>query len=46
MKGMISMDISKQRYYEKVSNTIIQNLEKRQIEGYYCFDKKTAVIRL
>lgn len=43
MKGMISMDISKQRYYEKVSNTIIQNLEKRQIEGYYCFDKKTAV---
>lgn len=33
----------KKKYYEKVSNTIIKNLEKRQIEGYYCPDKESAL---
>lgn len=33
----------KQEYYEKVANTIIKNFKKRQIEGYYCPDKKSAV---
>jgi len=33
----------KQKYYENVSNTIIKSLEKRQIEGYYCPNKETAV---
>ena len=34
---------SKQKYYETVANTIIKNFNKRQIEGYYCSDKKSAV---
>ena len=34
---------SKQKYYENLSKTIIKNLEKRQIEGYYCPDKKSAL---
>jgi len=33
----------KQKYYENVANTIIKNLTKRQIEGYYCADKKSAL---
>ena len=33
----------KKKYYEKVSNTIIKNLDKRQIEGYYCPDKESAL---
>ena len=33
----------KQKYYENISNTIIKNLSKRQIEGYYCKDSKSAV---
>lgn len=33
----------KKKYYEKVSNTIIKNLEKRQIEGYYCPDKESVL---
>ena len=33
----------KQKYYENVANTIIKNLSKRQIEGYYCKDKKLAL---
>jgi len=33
----------KQKYYENVANTIIKNLTKRQIEGYYCKDKKSAL---
>lgn len=36
-------DTSKQKYYENISKTIIKNLEKRQIEGYYCSDKKSAM---
>lgn len=33
----------KQKYYETVASTIIQNLNKRQIEGYYCKDKASAI---
>jgi len=32
----------KQKYYENVSGTIIKNLEKRQMEGYYCATKEDA----
>lgn len=35
--------LPKQEYYENVANTIIKNLKKRQIEGYYCPDKKSAL---
>jgi len=35
--------LPKQKYYENIANTIIKNLSKRQIEGYYCKDSKTAV---
>ena len=35
--------LPKQKYYENVANTIIKNLSKRQIEGYYCKDKDAAV---
>lgn len=35
--------LPKQEYYEKVANTIIKNFKKRQIEGYYCSNKKFAV---
>lgn len=35
--------LPKQQYYENVANTIIQNLNKRQIEGYYCPDRKSAL---
>lgn len=35
--------LPKQKYYENVANTIIKNLNKRQIEGYYCPNKKEAV---
>lgn len=39
------MDIltPKQKYYENVANTIIKNFNKRQIEGYYCPNKKSAL---
>lgn len=33
----------KQKYYENVAATIIQNLEKRQMEGYYCQTAADAV---
>lgn len=33
----------KQKYYENIASTIINNLGKRQIEGYYCPDKKSAL---
>lgn len=33
----------KEVYYEITANTIIKNLAKRQIEGYYCKDKKSAL---
>jgi len=33
----------KKQYYENVANTIIANLEKRQMKGYYCEDSKAAV---
>ena len=31
------------KYYENVAKTIIKNLSKRQIEGYYCRDRESAV---
>ncbi|MBO5070790.1 MAG: lactate utilization protein [Roseburia sp.] len=33
----------KQNYYENVAATIIKNLAKRQMEGYYCPDSAAAV---
>lgn len=33
----------KQTYYENIASTIIKNLEKRQMEGYYCPDSASAV---
>lgn len=33
----------KQKYYENAASTIIKNLEKRQMEGYYCATSKEAV---
>ena len=33
----------KQKYYENVASTIIKNLNKRQIEGYYCADRISAI---
>lgn len=35
--------LPKQEYYENVANTIIKNFAKRQIKGYYCPDKKSAL---
>ena len=35
--------LSKQKYYQNVANTIIQNLSKRQMEGYYCSDRICAL---
>ena len=34
---------SKQKYYESVASTIIKNLNKRQMEGYYCSDRNSAL---
>lgn len=36
-------DLSKEMFYENTANTIIKNLNKRQMEGYYCKDTKTAI---
>lgn len=36
-------DLSKEMSYENTANTIIKNLNKRQMEGYYCKDTKTAI---
>ncbi|MCI8596823.1 MAG: LUD domain-containing protein [Lachnospiraceae bacterium] len=33
----------KKQYFENVAKTIIANLEKRQMEGYYCEDSEAAV---
>ncbi len=33
----------KKRYYENAAKTIIQNLEKRQMKGYYCEDSERAL---
>lgn len=35
--------IVKQKNYENIAKTIITNLKKRQIEGYYCKDKVSAL---
>lgn len=36
----------KKKYYENAANTIIQNLEKRQMKGYYCPDSASAVQKI
>lgn len=36
-------ELTRQKYYENAANTIITNLKKRQIEGYYCTDKEAAL---
>lgn len=33
----------KQRYYENAAETIIKNLKKRRMEGFYCATKEEAV---
>ena len=33
----------KQKTYELTAQTIIRNLAKRQMEGYYCPDRASAV---
>lgn len=35
---------AKKTYYENLSDTIIERLNKRGIEGYYCEDKEDALI--
>lgn len=35
--------IPKKQYYENTAKTIIKNLEKRQIKGWYCEDSAAAV---
>ena len=35
--------LPKQKYYESLAETIIKNFSKRQIEGYYCKNSKSAV---
>lgn len=35
----------KQKYYENAAETIIKNLKKRRMEGYYCATKEEAVKR-
>ena len=35
--------VSKQKYYENIANTIIKNLNKRQMEGYYCPNSELAL---
>ena len=37
--------MEKKQYYANVATTIIKNLNKRQIEGYYCPDKKSALTK-
>ena len=34
----------KKQYYENVAATIIKNLEKRRMNGFYCADKESAVV--
>lgn len=34
---------AKQKYYENVAETIIKNLKKRRMEGYYCENSQKAV---
>lgn len=36
-------NLSKEMSYENTANTIIKYLNKRQIEGYYCKDRKSAI---
>ena len=36
----------KKQYYENVAATIIKNLNKRRMNGYYCADKESAVAKI
>ena len=38
--------IVKQKNYENVAKTIITNLKRRQIEGYYCKDKVSVLNKI
>lgn len=40
------MNEAKKQYYENVASTIIANLEKRRMEGYYCEDRAAAVAKV
>lgn len=37
---------NKKQYYENVAATIIKNLEKRQMNGFYCADSASAVAKV
>ena len=37
------MNPNKKKAYENAANTIIKNLAKRQMEGYYCDTKEDAL---
>jgi len=43
--GGVNMNHKKQ-YYENAAKTIIKNLEKRRMKGYYCADRESAVKKL
>lgn len=36
----------KKQYYENVASTIISNLEKRSMKGFYCPDKESALAKV
>ena len=36
----------KKQYYENVAATIIKNLEKRRMNGFYCADKESAIAKM
>ena len=36
----------KKQYYENVAATIIKNLEKRRMNGFYCADKESAIAKV
>ena len=42
------MDTIKSKYHETLAATVIKNLEKRQMEGYYCptVRRKTCIFIL
>lgn len=39
------MDISKQRYYEKRGNILVNNLKNRHFDAYYCGTKEDALAK-
>ena len=38
--------VPKKQYYENVAATIIKNLEKRRMNGFYCADKESAIAKV